>query len=564
MDPYIWVLFIFLLMLPASIAHLSSGPHTEFVNVSSSGFSPDFLTVEKGSIVVWAVEDDGSYWPASNFHPTHEAYPSGNGCIGSSLDACHGLKEGDSYNFTFDQAGRWGIHDHMHPAQTMLIEVGDELPEMVQEKSILESGLPFSGDKNQAIYSVPSISAKDQANISASWCKKYSEKYKIVETAECYARQMENLSFNYGPDFAYEVLFELQKIDRSTKTCHFIVHGIGWGKYKRSPENWQKLIEESRNECTYGEQMGVIEYYTQNLPKGKLTVEFVSELCGENPRANCNHAVGHMMLLESENNISDAINLCYGIKDDGQRYHCLTGMFMERIAATNLVSHGLAPEDWTYSTMWKRINESEALCRSYEGQESVACWREMAHPIAQYYKSDPEKTFDHCNTAPGNSAAWACKTHALHDLASPKRFNLTILEPMCRLERDSGPKFESHCYSALVNIKINSLGAKGSQDVINFCASLPDEFKQTCFKSIIRSLKGIKTSIGDLREFCKNIPENYKKQCIGSFNASGSQSAALDRETGYDNPAKFGIINIFRYPYDYLSGFINELGKMAN
>ena len=559
---YVWLSLIFLLiLLPVSIAHMSSDSHVEFVNVSASGFAPDFLTVEEGTTVVWTVEDGGFYWPASNFHPTHDNYPKGNGCIGSSLDACRGLKMGESYNFTFDEIGRWGLHDHLRSAYTMIIEVvdnskQDSLSKINTEKGILEMSLYFFGiDKisKYGSYEVPKISANEQAELSASWCKKYNEKFKIVETAECYARQMENISFKYGRDFAYDVLFELQKIDRTTKTCHFIVHGIGWGLYKNEPENWQNLIVESRKECTYAEQMGIIEYVTQNLPNGKITKDFVSELCGINPKANCNHAVGHMMLLETQNNLSKSIDLCYGLKNKDQRYHCLTGTFMEKIAATNLVAHGLAPKDWTYTTMWKRINDFEDLCRSYGGKESVACWREMAHPIAQLHKSDPKKVFKHCNSAPNAEAVWACKTHVIHDLSSPKRFNLNVLRPMCILEGDNDPRFESHCYSALVNIKINSLGLEGSSDVIKFCDSVPPKHSRRCFNSIFRSLKSLKINNKDLKEFCNKFPINYRKPCMNSF-------PNQDGKNVLNKLVSFGleIIPIFNFPHNKLKELYNR------
>ena len=39
--------------------------------------------------------------------PTHELYP--------SFDAQKTILDGDSYEFTFDRAGRWGYHDHLNP-----------------------------------------------------------------------------------------------------------------------------------------------------------------------------------------------------------------------------------------------------------------------------------------------------------------------------------------------------------------------------------------------------------------------------------------------------------------
>ena len=45
-------------------------------------------------------------------HPTHAIYPESGGCIGSKFDACKGLKEGESWSFTFNEKGTWNYHDH--------------------------------------------------------------------------------------------------------------------------------------------------------------------------------------------------------------------------------------------------------------------------------------------------------------------------------------------------------------------------------------------------------------------------------------------------------------------
>ena len=560
---YNWILLIFLLMLPISIAHISSGPHTEFVNVSSSGFSPDFLTVEKGSIVVWGVQDDGSYWPASNFHPTHEAYPGGKGCIGSSLDACRGLKKGDTYNFTFDKVGKWGIHDHLHTTYTMLIGVVDglseSLPKTTNEEGFLEVVLSFLGiNKTRAIYEVPKISAKEQAIVSKQWCDDERNWGVSTEKNDCYAKQMRNLSFNYGRDFAYAVLFELQKMEPNTRVCHFIVHGIGWGLYEKNPADWQNLIAESRNECSYAEQMGILEYYLTTLPEGKLRKEQVPGLCGPNAKANCNHAIGHMLLLIKKNNISEAIDWCHSIADRKQKFYCTSGVFMERISSTNLLEHGLVPKTRTYITMGERLNESEALCRSYDDVNAASCWQELSLAATQRFNRDPNKVFDFCNTAQTTEAADRCKMHSLFEFLANTRFNLTKVKYICTLQSDVDPNFEKKCYDLFAQIRISTAGPKATApDVIDYCLSLPGKFSESCFITVGNFLKELGVGTTGAMEFCKTAPKNYKELCIGgSAAASNSQSAARDRKIEYDNPARFGIVNIIRDSYDYISGFI--------
>lgn len=93
------------------------------VSVSEQGFTPNSLTINKGDVVVFRVVGDGEFWPASDVHPTHSFYPESGGCIGSSFDACKGLKSGEEYEFKFNEVGTWYYHDHLNPGNKGVIIV---------------------------------------------------------------------------------------------------------------------------------------------------------------------------------------------------------------------------------------------------------------------------------------------------------------------------------------------------------------------------------------------------------------------------------------------------------
>ena len=99
------------------------------IEMSNSGFSPTDITIKKGDTVTFVSVDSGMHWPASDVHPTHTVYPgSGITKCGTSeqegiFDACHGLEEGETWNFTFEDVGSWNFHDHLHPRFTGTITV---------------------------------------------------------------------------------------------------------------------------------------------------------------------------------------------------------------------------------------------------------------------------------------------------------------------------------------------------------------------------------------------------------------------------------------------------------
>jgi len=90
------------------------------VSNTDAGFSPSSVTIKKGQAVRFVNNSSKEdVWPASAVHPTHSVYPekSDADCLGSSFDACKGLKPGESWEFTFNSMGEWKFHDHLHPSK---------------------------------------------------------------------------------------------------------------------------------------------------------------------------------------------------------------------------------------------------------------------------------------------------------------------------------------------------------------------------------------------------------------------------------------------------------------
>ncbi|OHA25032.1 MAG: hypothetical protein A3D52_00625 [Candidatus Taylorbacteria bacterium RIFCSPHIGHO2_02_FULL_44_36] len=90
---------------------------------TNSGYSPSILTVKKGETVTFKNQSSQSMWTASAVHPTHRAYPTSGGCLGSTFDACAGVQSGNSWSFKFDISGTWKYHNHLNPGDTGTIVV---------------------------------------------------------------------------------------------------------------------------------------------------------------------------------------------------------------------------------------------------------------------------------------------------------------------------------------------------------------------------------------------------------------------------------------------------------
>ena len=79
---------------------------TTSVSITSDGFEPATIKIKAGDSVTWTNNDDRTHHVASDPHPIHTDL--------SGLESDN-LSPGDTYTFTFDEAGEFTYHCHLHP-----------------------------------------------------------------------------------------------------------------------------------------------------------------------------------------------------------------------------------------------------------------------------------------------------------------------------------------------------------------------------------------------------------------------------------------------------------------
>lgn len=79
---------------------------THEVVLTSEGFTPRSLTVKVGDEVVFKSQKGVEFWPASNQHPIHAAYP--------AFDSKMPIQSDALWSFQFTQVGTWAYHDHLN------------------------------------------------------------------------------------------------------------------------------------------------------------------------------------------------------------------------------------------------------------------------------------------------------------------------------------------------------------------------------------------------------------------------------------------------------------------
>jgi len=112
---------------PQSVPTTPSG---NVIEITSSGFSPETITIGVGETVTWINKKSGISRPATDIHPTHFIYPGSDikkcGTVEaeSIFDACRILAQEETYEFTFNEEGSWRYHDHLNPRTrgTIIVE----------------------------------------------------------------------------------------------------------------------------------------------------------------------------------------------------------------------------------------------------------------------------------------------------------------------------------------------------------------------------------------------------------------------------------------------------------
>ena len=85
------------------------------IRYTDTGFVPANLLVARGTTVRFLNDSSGKMWVASDDHPTHTLL--------SEFDQLVSVDSGLEYEFTFEDQGSWGYHNHVSANHTGTIKV---------------------------------------------------------------------------------------------------------------------------------------------------------------------------------------------------------------------------------------------------------------------------------------------------------------------------------------------------------------------------------------------------------------------------------------------------------
>ncbi len=294
---------------------------------------------------------------------------------------------------------------------------------------------------------------------------------------QCYARELEKVGRAEGSEAGFALLERIQALDKDAYGCHFIAHGISYGAFERSPETWKEDLRRVYPGCSYG---GIHGYLEKAFDRFDLSLDaaHIGEICGSEPFADCNHSLGHLLLVEHEGIIAEALPVCEALSDTTQRNFCLGGVFMEQITATNLVTHGIADassRDWV-----GRLPKLTEECISYDGHYADMCFMELAHAIVAKYGPEYASTYAYCMRAPQESSRTECAKHAIGITLAVFNFDPQAARGICTSVDES---FKETCHTQIVSSLLSTI-PDAHDAAIGYCASIEPRYANACLERI--------------------------------------------------------------------------------
>ena len=325
-------------------------------------------------------------------------------------------------------------------------------------------------------------STPDLINIEASNIASVCQKSGFYKN--CYEQELTKLTKKNNLFFSQEVLYKLWDIDNRTRGCHNFAHRIGLAQVQKDPDSWNKILGSiDPQSCSGGFFHGILEGHARFDPTFELTKSYVESLCGNKDNkyneGSCIHIFGHLFLVESNGDIAKATAFCDSLTLSSSD-QCYSGVFMENMTKENLSVHGLATQsNWTQAS----LSTFEELCLGYEGKAANSCWGEMGHMYAAVYNDDPQIVFDACKRAPENESSTNCYFHAVAKMSVTSDSQSNV-NGICKSYE--GSTFFDTCVNRVIDALLHA-SPKFYERGENFCQSLPEESRFSCFEKLMQN-----------------------------------------------------------------------------
>ncbi len=514
------------------------------IEMTNEGFTPQEITVPLGTKVIWFnASKDREFWPASDLHPTHSAYPekTDSDCIGSAFDACRGIAPDEYYEFIFSKPGSWVFHDHLNPELVGVIRVED-----IQHKSVdfIHKLLPFlkkiyATSTNWFGKMLVQIGVKESINwteATKSGFSKYKDKIENTELSDEYLRSQFDVCYGkggqgqcykkladiIGSEFtlsqSMDALLRLEDNPEVFSQCHAVTHYLGRIGYDQEgsvPDAYTQCTEGCWGGCYHGVMEGYFadQGFLLDGSDDEKIKEALLKICGTRADykepgkyGECLHGLGHAMMFITTSDLPRSLAFCDASKDVNNRETCYSGVFMENSSSSTSLDHPseyIDPENPLYP------------CTILDAKYLGTCYRYQSSYLAQLAHYDWNKTIELCLLVPDPYKDQCIQTVGSNQVGSTQDYKM--MAATCNLVTDQS--LRQSCVKGVVG----SLGVRFLREperMMKFCELVDIQSKNTCYSQAGTTVQSMAQDVERTKKACASIKDDFYKQVC--LRASGN------------------------------------------
>lgn len=291
--------------------------------------------------------------------------------------------------------------------------------------------------------------------------------------------------------------------------CHQIMHYVGRSSYKKIGD-LGKTLALGTNVCFEGFDHGAVEGYVieNGIDADDPNISnIIPKICGPDTNfekrelfQQCNHGIGHAMMLLTNNNLPRSLKLCDYLNEPMNQSYCYSGVFMENSNSSTNKDH---------PSKFYKADDPFYPCTILDHKYQATCYELQSFKFYEYANLDWPKTFSMCQQVPQEFQDLCYKTQGSYQVGFSQDYK--VMKENCEL----APKNSINtCVAGTVGTIITRFGPN-IQMATNYCSILGTENKNACYNQLGLSLTVWTTSKEDIQNWCAAIEEEiYKKICL--------------------------------------------------
>lgn len=455
---------------------LLSHSEVQIIEMTSNGFEPPSITLDKNSSLIFINKDKVVRWPASNVHPTHEIYP--------EFDPRKPIEVGKSWSFKPTKAGEWKYHDHLLPHMRGVIKVVAE----EGSKENQTTRLPIFDDIKNTISDLffklktffsPLLPSKQIELPDKESFKKLSKTPQEDETRD--------IAQSLGASKAWEYIKEVFKNESgSSGNVHDLAHLSGSLLYK------EKGFD-GIGSCSQGFAFGCFHGFLDEAFKKDLAHLLDAQnaclkLGPENsgPAASCIHGIGHgVASFHSTADLKASLSSCRKLTSG--REYCFDGVFMEFVRS--------APDSFFKAD--DPLYPCNELEKDFGPTYSLACGRNQPPLLMGRFKKSFDNVVGICRNAPSKLFREACFDALGFSLAS----TIDVQQIIAGCQTIQMSEYVSRCAKAAAGELVFQEAPNWYEKSQAICNAFL-ESRETCLRHVDRLTK----------EYGRKVKINYNRK----------------------------------------------------